>query len=675
MDLPLPSSCADTPPVVPRVMKEEDLSDEEHGYMIPFQDDYCTESNIAYSETQQTTAEKQGYMISFQDEENAELPCKTETDYLGSVSGHPDITQQNGQNGQNDELNLRRKRRLHHQCAPCGKASSRFSNLKKRRRYTPRQALDLLWNIDEMESEGEPCEVSDGDDEREDEGEFNLNLESDSDSESDSEIDYGGSFQETARDGTVWAEQTAGSIRGRARECNIMTETPGPTDYAKDNVRSPLSSLLCLIDTEMWETIRKYTQAEADRNNADQFTLTADELKAFVGLIYLRGITGGKRMNLDDYWSADLGNAIFKETMSRQKFRDIMRYLRFDDKNTRSARLVADKFAMISEIFDKFVRNSIASYTPGENITVDEQLFPTKARCRFTQYMANKPDKFGIKFWVAADSQTKYMLNAFPYLGKDESRPAGEGLSENVVMRLMEPFLGKGRNVTTDHFFTSLALAKNLLVHETTILGTMKKIRREMPPCTQAQSERYSTKVLKAGNATLTIYQAKPKKNVCILSTMHPTVSIDNGAKKRPNTISHYNSTKVGVDVMDQMARLYSVKGGTRRWPVAVFYNLLDLAAINAHILYKQCMNVSIIRRKFILELVKELCANQKMAKAAGAASRKRLLPETPSPPAKRRQCQVGRCWNKTFEICQTCKRHVCGKCTKTAPRLCFECC
>jgi hypothetical protein len=36
------------------------------------------------------------------------------------------------------------------------------------------------------------------------------------------------------------------------------------------------------------------------------------------------------------------------------------------------------------------------------------------------------------------------------------------------------------------------------------------------------------------------------------------------------------------------MALLYSVKGGTRRWLVAVFYNLLDLAANNAHMVFKQ---------------------------------------------------------------------------------------
>ena len=47
-------------------------------------------------------------------------------------------------------------------------------------------------------------------------------------------------------------------------------------------------------------------------------------------------------------------------------------------------------------------------------LTIDEQLFPCKTRCPFIQYMANKPDKFGIKFWLLADAQSKYLCNGKP---------------------------------------------------------------------------------------------------------------------------------------------------------------------------------------------------------------------------------------------------------------------
>ncbi|XP_035283504.1 uncharacterized protein LOC118232545 [Anguilla anguilla] len=225
--------------------------------------------------------------------------------------------------------------------------------------------------------------------------------------------------------------------------------------------------------------------------------------------------------------------------------------------------LQTDKFSLVSDVWNKFVQNSIACYKPGANITVNEQLFPTKAWCWFTQYVSSKPDKSGIKSWLAADVDSKYMLNGFPYLGKDESRPPGQRLGENVVMRLMEPFLGKGRNVTMDNFFTSVSLAKKLVSNS--MVGIINKNRRELPPSAQQQGELFTTSVLKHERVILTVYRCKPRKNICLLSTLHPTVAINNDAKRKPETVTYYNATKVGVEILDQMARLYSVKGGTCR--------------------------------------------------------------------------------------------------------------
>lgn len=64
--------------------------------------------------------------------------------------------------------------------------------------------------------------------------------------------------------------------------------------------------------------------------------------------------------------------------------------------------------------------NIINCYKSGAKVTVDEQLFPMKARCRYTQYMPNNPDKFAIKSWIASDVNSKYIINALPYLGNIE---------------------------------------------------------------------------------------------------------------------------------------------------------------------------------------------------------------------------------------------------------------
>ena len=126
---------------------------------------------------------------------------------------------------------------------------------------------------------------------------------------------------------------------------------------------------------------------------------------------------------------------IISETMARNRFIEIMKFQRFDYKQTRSHGLATDKLALISTVWYSFVGNCLRHYKPGANITVDEQLFPTKARCRFTQYMLIKPDKFGIKFWMAANLQTKYMLHSSPYLRKDDSWLTALTLGKHVVLR------------------------------------------------------------------------------------------------------------------------------------------------------------------------------------------------------------------------------------------------
>ena len=84
--------------------------------------------------------------------------------------------------------------------------------------------------------------------------------------------------------------------------------------------------------------------------------------------------------------------------------------------NEKMLRIKEDKLCMMSWILSRFVENCQKAFI---SLTVDEQLFRTKARCRFTQFMPNKPDKFGIKFWILAELNSKYCLNLKPYLCKD----------------------------------------------------------------------------------------------------------------------------------------------------------------------------------------------------------------------------------------------------------------
>ena len=61
---------------------------------------------------------------------------------------------------------------------------------------------------------------------------------------------------------------------------------------------------------------------------------------------------------------------------------------------------------------------------------MDEQLCPMKNKCPFIVCMPNKPDKFGMKFWMLTEVDSKYVYNNLPYLGalEKESREMGDHL-------------------------------------------------------------------------------------------------------------------------------------------------------------------------------------------------------------------------------------------------------
>ena len=124
--------------------------------------------------------------------------------------------------------------------------------------------------------------------------------------------------------------------------------------------------------------------------------------------------------------------------------------------------------------------------------------------------------------------------------------------------------------------------------------------------------ERYSSEFGFKNNMTMVSYVPNKGKAVILLSTLHKDKSIHDGPKKKPEIISYYNQTKGGVDTMDEMVRYYSCKRQTKRWPMVLWYNMLDVAVMNAYTLFKgvhpEYMNgVNHKRRLFLKELVKEL--------------------------------------------------------------------
>ncbi|KAJ4936484.1 hypothetical protein JOQ06_003008 [Pogonophryne albipinna] len=166
-----------------------------------------------------------------------------------------------------------------------------------------------------------------------------------------------------------------------------------------------------------------------------------------------------------------------------------------------------------------------------------------------------------------------------------------------------------------DNFFTSIPLAEKLLEKNLTLVGTLRQNKPDIPPVMKPNKlrEKYSSKFGFCGNMTMVSYVPKKGKAVVLLSTMHDDTAVDDqSVKRKPEVIQYYNHTKSGVDTMDQMVRTYTCKRRTRRWPMVLWHNVLDVATLNAFTSYTAqhpgyMGGVTNARRLFIKELGKEL--------------------------------------------------------------------
>ncbi|PSN49104.1 hypothetical protein C0J52_13633, partial [Blattella germanica] len=219
---------------------------------------------------------------------------------------------------------------------------------------------------------------------------------------------------------------------------------------------------------------RKSSQAE--KQGLSLATSDEIELQAFIGLLITAGHLICCHLSVAALWNPKYDPPVFRATMSKERFKELLVYLRFDDKATRSERREKDKLARIRDVWEAVNKNLHEQLVPfrAVNKNLHEQLVPFRGRCRFRQYMASKPDKYGLKIFWIADSKTFYPLKGLPYLGKEGCSKA-TNLGTSIVLQLSEPYNNSKRNITCDNFFTDLQLGQQLLRNGLTLVGTVIK--------------------------------------------------------------------------------------------------------------------------------------------------------------------------------------------------------
>ena len=298
------------------------------------------------------------------------------------------------------------------------------------------------------------------------------------------------------------------------------------------------------------------------------------------------------------YWSRDtfFRNAFVGKVMPRNRFQLLLRFIHFADEDI----LPKHRLSKVIQLLEIMEKNFMGAKIPGEMLVVDETMVPWRGRLVFRQYSPGKSHKYGVKLYKLCDPYG-YTYTSSIYCGKDISsinrgRPTpGVSHSTRIVLDLAEAYLDKGRTIITDNFYTSIALANELMKRQTHLLGTLRTNRVGNPTAvTTAKLKKNET----IGRECTGVVVAKwmDKREVLMLSTKHNLTENHTGKKnrnneeiKKPQMIIDYNTGKQGIDLSDQMASYFSPLRKTIRWYHKIgFEYLLNTAVVNSLILYKE---------------------------------------------------------------------------------------
>jgi len=204
---------------------------------------------------------------------------------------------------------------------------------------------------------------------------------------------------------------------------------------------SPLSVLM-LFFTEIFHLLVEQTnlyyeqfldrQARPSRRLPD---ITLPDMMTFIALALQMGHI--LKDTLHDYWSRlrQLHTPFYGETMTRDRFLHILRFLHFADNSQRPDQNEEyDRLWKLRTVFDTLDDNYVKMYNPSENLTVEEVIVKFSGRVIFRQYIPKKRKHFGIKIYKLCD-EAGYTCAMRVYLGKDSQSATDNMTATHATVR------------------------------------------------------------------------------------------------------------------------------------------------------------------------------------------------------------------------------------------------
>ena len=360
-----------------------------------------------------------------------------------------------------------------------------------------------------------------------------------------------------------------------------------------------------LIETIIVHQIRLYCAFK----NAPDINPSVAEVRTFLGILIFCGYsTFSQRWMM--HWSNDpnLGSDGVKRAMRKNRFESYMQFLHFQD-NTKLDH--TDRYTKLRPLADYLQNKFLDNFVPLQDLSHDEALIEYFGRNSLKQHIVQKPIRFGYEVFCL-NLVNGYLVAFELYQGKkgpyNEELVARFGKSAAMVLGLLDKLPDDKKNlpfhITFDNRFTSLDLMCELAKRGYNATGTIRtnRVPKEckIKPVEVIKKEpRGSFAVAEAESEdgyTVNIVRWKDNNVVTTASTLfgsHPVAPVGRYSREaktrvpiiRPHAIKQYNESMGGTDRQDQHVNNYRTTCRGKKWWFPIFSWLLDISVQNAWLL------------------------------------------------------------------------------------------
>ena len=256
-------------------------------------------------------------------------------------------------------------------------------------------------------------------------------------------------------------------------------------DYNKYEEMNYLEIFELFVDNDVIELLVSQSRKYALFCNQPDPKISADEMKCAISILIVTGYN--ELPGRDFYWDSqkDIRNFMVSESMRRDRFRQIVKFLHCAD-NTQP--IVGDKMCKLRPLMDLFKSKFIKNWVPEEHLDYDESMIKYFGKHSCKQFIRGKPIRFGYKMWCL-NSVSGYLVSFDMYQGKN---PRANTAYENdfgkcaaPLMCMIDEFPENLKKLPFkfyfDNLFTNFNLLFNLRQRGYDGMGTMRENR--IPKC------------------------------------------------------------------------------------------------------------------------------------------------------------------------------------------------